>query len=308
MASGQRIEAGKRRGTGSRAELESIGYTVLSGVLDRGEIADLRRCGLDYLRRGGESIGLGRYEGALVSRADWTARMVCNPRLIEAFRSLLGDRPMVFTGSADMHLNMLNIWHRDCFGPGERAWTGNFYGEGFRVYRAGIYLQDNDAQGTGFHVLRGSHRGVECDGLPVDYLTTRAGDLILIDSRVLHAGVLPDPFERVLRGAARRLGTTVPFQGMKNLVWRAKGRGERLSMFVAYGLRNPGTEEFCRFDLRLRRSRAGAAHCLSTPALLAALEQAGVISYETELHRHFGDGALRDFAARGVLPEERLWS
>lgn len=300
------------RGTGlamsRRQQIETDGYAVVPGVLSPEDTAHLRRMLLEHFRLGGTRQGLGNYQGAAAATVPGLDRILCHPGLLAAFRELLGDGPLVFTGSSDLHLNVLNTWHRDSSALGKDAWSGDYFTrDGCRVYRACIYLQDHDKDGLGLNVRRGSHLRPGPDG-PLVTLGNRKGDIAFIDSRVLHAGVLPDPVENLMRGIGRRLGEPAWLAAIKDGWWRGSGKCERAALFLGYGLRSPEVEEFCRFDLLLRRRRVGGDRCLMRPALLAALEAAGVLTYETELIRRHGDGVLRAFAARGALPEERFWS
>ncbi|MFM7067697.1 MAG: hypothetical protein ACKO0U_12855, partial [Gammaproteobacteria bacterium] len=143
--------------------------------------------------------------------------------------------------------------------------------------------------------------------IPSTTVNCRPGDAVFFDARLMHAGVLPNRFENILRGAARRLGEPWWLYLPKEALWRARGRGRRLSLFVGFGLQSPDMEDFCRFDLQLRRQRVGGARCLTPARLRAALGSAGVACYETDLVRRFGQGVLDDFAAGKELPGERLW-
>ena len=291
-----------------KEQIEALGHTMVRDVLTAGDIARLREVALGHFSHGGTVQGLGRYQGSAASMVDGFETLLGHPGLLGAFREVLGDGQLVFTGSSDMHQNILNVWHRDSSALGADAWAGDYLSrDTCRIYRAGVYLQSHEHDGLGLNVKRGSHRHLDTADLPVDTLPNRAGDVVFIDSRTLHAGVLPNRFENILRGAGRRLGEPLWLFRLKELLWRASGKGVRLSMFVGFGLRNADTEEFCRFDMNLRRLRVGE-NCLLPPAVLAAVDRAGVVTYDAELARHFGEDVLRDFAAGADLPAERLWS
>ncbi len=290
-----------------KGEIETLGHAIVRDVLSPGEIASLRDVVLGHFAHSGTIRGMGRYQGAAASTVSGLEALLCHPRLLAAFSDLLGAGPLVFTGSADMHWNILNIWHRDSSALGVDAWTGDYFSrESCRVYRAGIYLQSHETDGLGLNVIRGSHRRSDLAGLPTDTLRQRAGDVAFIDCRTMHAGVLPNRFENILRGASRRLGEPAWLAMVNDLLWRVR-RQDRLSIFLGFGLKGPEVEEFCRFDLHLRRRRVGS-RCLLRPAARDALAAAGVVVYEDELEQRYGARALQDFAAGGPLPDERLWT
>ncbi|MEN3976264.1 hypothetical protein [Emcibacter sp. SYSU 3D8] len=290
-----------------RRLIETNGYWIAPGVLSREETANLRRTLLAHFRRGGVRERLGRHQPGSAIMIPGLHWLLCHPGILSAIRGLLGDGQLVFCGNCDTHLNMLSHWHRDINEHLGGCFRGDYLSRpDCRVYRAGIYLQDHDTDHLGLKVRRGSHRQRNPDGLPDERPRTHEGDVAFFDIRVIHAGVLPDPFEHLLLAIGRRLGWPRWVIAIKDAWWRLTGKHRKLSTFFTFGIVSSDTEDYCRFELELLRKRLGAQAVRLPAALRAALKSAGVLTYEDAIVQHYGDEAMNAFATGAPLPP-RIW-
>lgn len=288
-------------------QMEADGYYLGRNVLSRGEVACLRGLLAEHFADHGVEERLGWYQGGLPCALPQLTWLFHHPRIVAAFRELLGTDAVLFTGNAHANLNLLSKWHRDT----QELRGGVFKGDYFarpecRVFRAAVYLQDH-TDGLGLRIRRGSHRVRDAAGLPEDTLLSREGDVIFFDYRTEHSGVLPDPFERLMVYGARKLNHPAWLTALKDRYWTLSGKPDKLAIFFAYGVVHPDTEDFCRFEMGIRRERVGADRCTLPQHLRSSLQEAGILTYEAALEQRFGPGILEDFARSGTLPEGRLW-
>ena len=292
-----------------RERMESDGYYLARDVLSLDEIAVLREALDRHFRAGTVVERLGQYQGGLPAAVPSISWLFHHPAILAIFRDLLGTDNLVFSGNAHANRDLVSKWHRDTHEARGGCFEGDYFARpGCRVYRAGIYLQDHSQDLLGLNIRRGSHRVRDADGLPAEAIPTRLGDIIFFDYRSLHAGILPDPLERLMVSAGRQMGHPDWIVALKQRYWRLTGKPDKLGIFFAFGTPEPDTEDFCRFELGIRRERLGTEGFQLPDQLLSAMEQAGVLTYEAALKRRFGPDIIDRFAVDGTLPEERLWS
>lgn len=290
-----------------REMLEADGYWIGTGLLTGEETARLRATLLDHFSHGGVEERLGQHQPASAVMVPQLSWLFSHPRILARLRDLFGDDRLVFCGNCDTHLNMLSHWHRDTNEHIGGCFRGDYLARpDCRVYRAGIYLQDHDTDHLGLKVRRGSHRMRQPGDLPDDRPRTVEGDVAFFDIRLIHAGVLPDPFERLLLGVGRRLRWPGWISALKRAWWRLTGKHRKISAFFTWGTVSPDTEDYCRFELELQRKRMGEAALRLPTGLRAELKAAGVLTYEDALEEKYGPGALDGFVAGGALPP-RIW-
>ncbi|MEN3976266.1 hypothetical protein [Emcibacter sp. SYSU 3D8] len=288
--------------------IEADGYYVARDLLSRDEVARLRAELSRHFPSGGQPERLGRYQGGLPCALPGLAWIFHHPGIVTMFRELLGTREVVFSGNGHANLNLISKWHRDTQDKRGGVFVGDYFARPeCRVYRAAIYLQDH-TDGLGLRIRRGSHRVRDATGLPADTLLTRTGDVIFFDYRTEHSGVLPDTFERAMIFAARTCDTPAWLVNLNDWYWKVTGKPDKLAIFFAFGTPGPDSEDFCRFEMGIRRERVGAEHCTLPAPLQSALKDAGVLTYEAALETRMGPHVLAQFAATGVLPGDRVWS
>ncbi|MCX4879258.1 phytanoyl-CoA dioxygenase family protein [Streptomyces sp. NBC_00847] len=160
----------------------------------------------------------------------------------QARPNALGTRDIIFTGHSDAHHGFTQGWHKDSGSTALGDPLAGYLGEPstslFRrrpeVVKIGIYLQES----TDLNCLRvdpGSHLRPGLQPLRPTRVLMDAGDLVVFDVRITHAGaVVPDEDSTDL-DALR----------------------ERMSAFVTFGLDSPRTRAFARANMVRQKGQVG---------------------------------------------------
>jgi hypothetical protein len=168
------------RGGGIKEALERDGYAVVRDVFSPEEIARMRGEVTALLAANARSINGGLIVGPVPLEADLARRLLDDARLAAAVE---GEFPC----QIHIHADTFNDWHADLEPPG---WTAVFSGASAWMYKIVIYLQDHPDR-DGFSVVPGSHKEANTPRSPL-HVSTRAGDIVVFDHSVRHAGRLPN--------------------------------------------------------------------------------------------------------------------
>lgn len=266
----------------ARQALERDGAVLVRGLLSPDEIACARDQVRERLITGGEPIQLGRTQPNAAILAPEIGWLISHPQIVEVFRQLLAEQ-MLFTGHCDIHMNMLSGWHKD---SGEHVggyFNGNYFAaEECYVYKAAVYLQDATTS-DGLTVALGSHRHPGHQG-QIEWVPSKAGDVVFFDVRLSHTGQLPDKIETVIKAAAKlqqkkNRHDPVWATAAKSAYWKLIGRRDRLSVFFTYGVDNRFTEEFAAANMMRQNQQTGQLEALVIPdALDRSLRNQGIES------------------------------
>lgn len=109
------------------------------------------------------------------------------------------------------------------------------------IYKIAIYLQDHPDQ-DGLSIVPGSHKDKDASRAPL-HLSTHAGDIVIFDQRLRHAGHFPSRVERVIATVAWKLHRLRLVDDVERhrLFWRLRqllyGRpgADRLAIFLTFG-------------------------------------------------------------------------
>ena len=229
-------------------DLAKVGYSIARRVFQRDDIMALRS-----LLRGHFAVaGRYRYGGKYELRGLHRNPEVGEILLRDSFLQLLADCTSpglpLLTTECDLHLDILSSWHKDV--PITEATREGILGErGWRVYKAAIYLQDQpqDSAGT-LKVRPGSHRQSIGQAREEVSLGMNAGDVLIFDVRIDHAGQFPSMAEKALRRVTRPLAGWLdkdPERLFAEARLRLKPqrlmRRERMAVYLTFGPRLPGT-------------------------------------------------------------------
>lgn len=265
-----------------RERLERDGFVVARGLLQPNELDRLRVSLRKHFQRRWLECDCGKVQqhGA-VAAADigW---LFAHPGILAAVREALGREDIVFTGNCDLHRNKLGNWHKDMGRVHGGAIAGDVHDkEECRVVKVGVYLQDQQGEAGCFRASPGTHREESSVPGEVRSVPTQLGDVVIFDVRLTHAGMLPDPVERLIwRGARfasppgreRAMG-----RWMKEAWWRMMRKPERMAAFFTFGAPNAYTDEFARNNLRYLSEAGIPDSSLPLPQeLVQSLESEGV--------------------------------
>jgi hypothetical protein len=171
--------------SGIREGLDRDGYAILRGVFSGEEVTWMRREVRAMLAKrarphnGGLSCTPQPGESVLASRLLDDARV----------SPWKGELPSII----HLHQDTVHDWHVDLEPP---APATVFNGTPASMYKIAIYLQDH-LQWDGLSVIPGSHKEANTPRAAL-HLSTRAGDLVIFDLRIRHAGHLPIGAERMI--------------------------------------------------------------------------------------------------------------
>lgn len=166
--------------SGIQQALERDGYAVMRCVFSAEEIAQMREEVTVLLAAKARPVNGGAINGPVPHDSDLARRLLDDARL--AF-PCGGERPC----QIHVHANTFNDWHADLEPRGR---TAVFNGTSAWMYKIVIYLQGH-SDGDGFSVVPGSHKKGNSPRA-ASHVRTRAGDIVLFDHSVRHAGRLPN--------------------------------------------------------------------------------------------------------------------
>jgi hypothetical protein len=225
--------------------IERDGYVLVRNLLLPEEIEILRDSLLAHFSEKFAYEGLGKHQANAAMHIPDISWLFSQTEIIDTFKELLGSDKIIFTSNVDAHMNMLSWWHKD-ISEGRGCFKGDYFNyEDFRIYRVGIYLQDQPRHG--FSLRLGSHRSISLTSGEVEYVSTLSGDVIFFDIRLTHAGQFADPIEYVMCRVARFFKCEPFMYGLKNIYQKIRLKPEKLSIFFTVGYPNQHTQDFCDF-------------------------------------------------------------
>jgi hypothetical protein len=233
-----------------RNHFRERGYTVVKRLFEPGEIESLRedaalaikelaRRGLAANESGPE--GVAQYGRCDVLSIPEVRHVLLDRRLVTVIGELLGGQPTYF-GESVLRIGKQGgrAWHRDNADRIKRV-GGLDWHNPYRILRCGVYMQDQARHSGGLAVRPRSNRpGRQIRSLPV-LVEAEPGDLIVWDLRTVHSG-------EVVRF---RLAPKVPLHPSLQTRMPARLRlgdaGERMVMFMSFGLRGPHLDHYIEY-------------------------------------------------------------
>jgi hypothetical protein len=238
------------------SQLAEDGYAIVTGQLSGIDIMRLRASLLAHFEKYYRIEGLGKHQPDPIHVAAELAWIVNHPAILATMKRAFASDDFIFTGNGDAHMNMLSWWHKDtsegaggCFAP------GYFTRQTCRVFRIGIYLQDQKRHGL--TVRRRSHHSASISHGEVETLQTNAGDIVIFDIRLTHAGQFADCFEQLLLRTSHLLRQERMFMKFRWAYNKFLQRPDKLSLFLTFGANGPDTEDFISFNKRQRKVMTG---------------------------------------------------
>lgn len=233
------------------AELQRYGYCVFRDIFSEHEINLLRQSLKDYFHASGISRYGGKFALRGLHRNDQVARILTKDAFLEVMEKCTAPARPVLTGECDLQIDIVSRWHKDI----DEASVSKDVARGpWAVYKAAVYLQDQEAGSReALKVRPGSHRCrlgeiVESKALPV-----RAGDVIIFDVRIDHAGMLPSTGDKVLK---KTLGLMARGLRKDPEKWFSQARRrlrvlrgnapERMAVYLTFGPPLPSTFAYAK--------------------------------------------------------------
>ncbi|QUS35101.1 hypothetical protein [Falsirhodobacter algicola] len=254
--------------------MRSGGYSIERGVLTAAEIDELKRAVQAHFRTKGRTQYGGRIQLRGLHAVPEVSRVLLSDAIIEVMRRHTPDGHVLLTGECDLMMNTTSGWHKDVTSD-MRMGNAIFADPDFAVYKLAIYLQDQDEGSiAAFRVRPGTQRMADGDAVPAERLETQAGDVVVFDVRMDHAGQPPNLMTRMLR---RQLGLIAPPLGLdqERMLTGIRARlpgPDRLAVFMTFGPDTPATRAYAAAG----QHRHGPAPAPLSAGAEAALHRPGL--------------------------------
>ena len=241
-----------------RRTLHEDGCVHLPGLLPQADVERMRKATFEYFERQRVYFDCGMTQPDAFTRVPELRWVLDHPRVVEAFRYLVGD-PLVYCHHSDIHFNKFTGWHKDACGHDD--FTRDPDGETYGVYKIAFYMQDHAEDNPAFYIRRGSHLIPRHEG-EIKAFSPKLGDAVMFDCRITHKGEDMSKPAKVLREA-------IPSQALRSKVFGAlrkiNGRPDKLSMFFTLGRPNRFTEEHVAITVD-RQNQQNSAGTYQLPA------------------------------------------
>jgi hypothetical protein len=233
-----------------------------------------------------------------------TLAAVVHPAITRVLKALLGT-DCVYLPDFEVHINQYGIgkggWHLDC---GSEIPNPYLLEPRYRFVKCGIFLQDNSPDlAGGIDVLRGLHRGFPPIGSVMNrfraqYLMTkllqaiyhyrvptRAGDVIVFDSRLPHRGTAPNAefLSTVSEAQLSRnnFSGAIPAGRDKMVIYFDACRSSYANAFLANSVRRARDELELPMSSQYRAQYLGIRYPEDFPAEIRSLFDAAGIRFAT---------------------------
>lgn len=261
---------------GYAATLRAQGYCVVRGCIPPDRVNLLANILESHFRAAGSCRFGGKYDVRGMNLSRETAQIICDDKLLELMKECSAPGGAVLTGECDFTMNTTAGWHKDTTDKMELG-SDLYENPDFAVYKMAIYLQDQTAEAPEvFKVKPGSHLRRGGHDLPATPVSVKAGDVVIFDLRLDHAGHMPSFFERLSRRLFERAAKPLHrdpermFTGWRSFIRR--GQRPRLGIFVTFG---PDTGSVYAYE-KAARSFHGQIPSSLDSGVIAALATQGV--------------------------------
>lgn len=255
-------------------DLRSNGYTLIRGLLTAEQVKNLRRVVQRHLKSGGLYQYGGKFQLHAMYVEEEIAKLLTTDTILDRLKDITHPLDVVLTGECDMMINTTSSWHTDVPHHARCIDGSIFADESFKVYKIAFYLQDQDEKSRGTLKVRPrSHLKALVQSMPETSLAVRAGDAIIFDVRIEHAGQMPTFVDRSLRGIFERIGPRLHLDAQKaftvsrTIIRRMGGTPDRVAVFMTFGPSDAQTTSYAEEG----RKRHPDVHGTLTPEVLTQL-------------------------------------
>ena len=266
------------------------GFVIINDVLNPEEINKIRTILIEHFskrKNGYIYAGFGKVQpnaSIMVPKLDF---LFYHKKIIEYLKNTLNNKQIIFTKHADAHYNATSAWHRD---SGEEViergyfnLKNSFESSECMVFKVALYFQDHNNI-DGLSVIEGSHRKQEIDKHKNIDIKTKAGDMILFDTRLYHCGKERNFFEKVLKFFLSKVfKNNWEMIGYKLLNAVNVKNKTRLSVFFTVGIENEKTLEFCKRNADRQNKQIKSQKILKmSKKLINKLDSEGIKIYDNK--------------------------
>lgn len=223
-------------------DLRSEGFAIIRGLLSREQVNALRTTVTKHLKNGGDCKYGGKFQLHAMYLVEDVAATLTDNAILDRLKEITQPLDVILTGECDLMINTTSSWHNDVpHHPASRDGS-IFSDETFRVYKIAFYLQDQDEDAlTTLKVRPKSHLKGRNQSMPDKPIAVKAGDAIVFDVRIEHAGQLPTWTDRAVRkfiervGPLFRLDAQKSFTSARAMIRRMTGIPDRVAVFMTFG-------------------------------------------------------------------------
>jgi hypothetical protein len=244
--------------------LMSNGFAVIRDVLTPEQVRDLRKIVTRFFRSNGQYKYGGKFQLHALYVLDDVARYLTSDKILARLREITQPIDTILTGECDLMINTTSSWHTDVLHhPGSR--DGSLFAEeNFRVYKIAFYLQDqDDSSPATLKVRPGSHMKASPDDIPEHKVAIRAGDAIIFDVRIAHAGQMPSVLDKTIRRFFEKFGPLIRVDAQKGFtstrafIRSISRKQPRIGVFMTFGPSEPRTYSYAEEGQHLHPSVRG---------------------------------------------------
>jgi len=235
----------------AQKDLRSNGYIVIRNVLSPDQVESLRRIVKRYLKSGGMYRYGGKFQLHALYAVEEVAKFLTSGSILDHLKEITKPLDVVLTGECDLMINTTSSWHNDVPHHPASLDGSIFSDESFRVYKIAFYLQDQDENSRATLKVRPrSHLKALVRSMPEQSLAVRAGDAIIFDVRIEHAGQMPTFVDRSIRRLCERIGPRLrldaqkAFTVMRSIIRRIGGTSDRVAVFMTFGPSDAWTQSY----------------------------------------------------------------
>ena len=257
-----------------KEHIERDGLVLVKHVFTRREINQLREDIRKYLKDFWIECDCGKVQNNAAVNCDFLEWVFCHPRVVSAMKEIVAE-DIAFTGNCDIHQNKLGNWHKDVgfFG------SDPFGADDNRIYKIGIYLQDQKQTNRCLRFREGSHRYDNLTEGAERAVTSSVGDIVIFDIRLTHSGALPSICEKLIWRASKFVSTEEKENPIGRILKNMFGKTFRIkareALFFTFGPNNLATEAFAE-NIVLAQHGELSSKAFLRPSLAAKLSEQGV--------------------------------
>jgi hypothetical protein len=252
-------------------DLRSNGYTIIRNVLTPEQVQHLRLVVKKFMKSGGRFQYGGKFQLHALYLVEDIAKFLTSDMILNRLKDITNPLDVVLTGECDLMINTTSSWHNDVPHHPACADGSIFADENFRVYKIAFYLQDQDETSRATLKVRPkSHLKALTQSMPEKAAAVRAGDAIIFDVRIEHAGQMPTVVDRSIRRFFEKVGPRLHLDVQKaltsarSMIRFISGSPDRVAVFMTFG---PSEEQTYSYAEEGRHRHPGVRGTLSAEVL-----------------------------------------
>jgi hypothetical protein len=250
-----------------QSDLQSDGYMVIRNLLSPEQVKTLRSAVRRQLRSAGTFQYGGKFQLYAMHVSEEIAGFLTSDSILDRLKEITQPYGTVLTGECDLMVNTTSTWHTDVVHYLHNEDESIFCDNDFRVYKIAFYLQDqSESSPATLKVRPRSHLKGLMQSMPAKALAVRAGDAIIFDVRIEHAGQAPTSLDRSLRklfemtGPRLRFNPQKAFTTTRRIIRRITMKPDRVGVFMTFGSSGAQTLSYAEEGKRRHPGVTGTLH------------------------------------------------